>query len=387
MSHSLEKNSGQRKATLLRLTTGAERHRQADSGYAYLMSLFLVLSLVVSSQVLLRNLVTERISQREQELIWRGDQWTRAVRMYYRKTGHYPQKQDDLLTGVPDIHFLRSEAMRDPMNKDGDGAWRFIYTNAAGAIIGSVKYGSMQQMALMDMNGGQMPSTQLAGPAGTPTATASLAADAANTQATTAATAQVPQQNSPTGTSFGLGLGTPTPPQGAPGTPALGAGQILGPLGQPATAMGAMMQPTGPVDGPVVGGMLIGVGSKVDKHSVRVYKGGKKYNEWEFIWNPLEEQAQAVQQGLGQQGTGAAGLGLGGLPLGPTGATVPTPGQNGNGLIPSGIGGFGGAIITNPNGGDNGANSPPAGATANPASGAPGAAGDSGNPNPAPANP
>ena len=42
------------------------------------------------------------------------------------------------------------------MKKD-DGAWRFIYVNAAGQIIGSVKYATLQQMAIMDMNGGKIP--------------------------------------------------------------------------------------------------------------------------------------------------------------------------------------------------------------------------------------
>jgi hypothetical protein len=312
------------------------RRRGEESGYAYLMALFLVLSMMIGSQVLLRNLITERMSQREQEMIWRGQQYVRAVRVYYRKTGHYPQRQDDLVTGVPGMHFLRAEVMKDPMNKDDDGAWRFIYTNAAGALIGSVKYGSMQQMALMDANGGVMPNALQQG-----TSALNSASGSPNSTTPAPTTATGPAQ-SPTGTSFGLGLGTPTPQQGnAPGS-ALGAGQTLGPLGQPGTPMGAMATPTGPVDGPVIGGQLVGVGSKVDKNSVRVYKGGTKYNEWEFIWNPLEEQAGALQQGLNQQGTGA-GLGLGGLPLGPTGAL--TPGQNGVSL--------GGAIVTP--GGDQGA--------------------------------
>ena len=352
--------------------------RRPQSGYAYLMALFLVLSMVVGSQVILRNLITERISQHEQEAIWRGNQWVRAVRSFYHKTGHYPQKEDDLLTAVPDIHFIRTEALKDPMNKGDDGAWRFIYTNAAGAIIGSVKYGSMQQMALMDMNGGQMPGTQQPGQSGT-SATDANAQNSQNSSASNSTSptstanqqgitgfGQSPLQNSTTGTSFGLGLGTPTTTQATPGS-TLGAGQVLGPLGQPTTAMGAMMQPTGPVDGPVVGGNLIGVGSKVDQKSVRVYKGGKKYIEWEFIWNPLEEQTQALRQGLApQQGTGATGLGLGGgLPLGPTGALTPNQnGTNGASQAPANTNGTTGGITTNPNG-----SAPPF--TDNPTSGAP----------------
>ncbi len=48
----------------------------------------------------------------------------------------------------------------------------------------------------------------------------------------------------------------------------------------------------------MLGGFLTGVASTIDKPSVRIYNGGKKYIQWEFIWNPVEEQARAMQQGL-----------------------------------------------------------------------------------------
>ena len=102
------------------------------------------------------------------------------------------------------------------------------------------------------------------------------------------------------------------------------------------------LQPTGPVDGPVPGAFLTGVGipTAIDQKSIRVYHGGKKYKDWEFIWNPLEDQAQAIQQGLGVQGQGGLpgqaqpgqNSGAGASPFG--GATTPgstTPGSNGVG--------------------------------------------------------
>ena len=90
----------------------------------------------------------------------------------------------------------------------------------------------------------------------------------------------------------------------APPARAVGCGRFWHPVAQ---------QPTGPVDGPVLGAFLTGVASKVDEPSLRVYNGGTNYNQWEFIWNPIEDQARAVQQGLGQ-------IQMPNL-LGPTGAT------------------------------------------------------------------
>jgi hypothetical protein len=99
----------------------------------------------------------------------------------------------------------------------------------------------------------------------------------------------------------------------------------------------AALKPTGPVDGPVLGGFLTGVASTVDRPSIRVYNGGKKYNQWEFIWNPVEDQAKAVQQGLNPAGTipgqpgQAIGTGAAGTNANPSPGFGPNPGMGPNG--------------------------------------------------------
>jgi hypothetical protein len=78
------------------------------------------------------------------------------------------------------------------------------------------------------------------------------------------------------------------------------------------------LKPTGPVDSPVLGAFLTGVACTTDVKGVKVYRRAKKYKDWEFIWNPLEDALVAAQQpGGGQQGgllPGQAGAtpGLGG---------------------------------------------------------------------------
>jgi hypothetical protein len=308
----------------------APRHtrRPSQSGYALLMALCLVLLMIVASQVVLQNLATQGRRQREDEMIWRGRQYVRAIRLYYHKTGHYPQTVEDLQKGLPELHFLRLAAYQDPMNLP-DGAWRLIYVNAAGQIIGSVKYATLQQMALMDMNGGQLPAA---------TGGAQPGAPAGGAATGTGNTAQGTQPGPGTSAQGGPGGGTDNAPgasQNPPSGPGAAPGQpAAGPVpGQP--------QPTGPVDGPVLGAFLTGVGggSKADKPSVKVYHGGKKYGDWEFIWNPLEDQARAVQAGISPQGAqpgqpgqpiGPGGIGMGGI------GTGPGPGGPGG---PSGPGG------------------------------------------------
>jgi len=277
------------------------------------MALCLVLLMIVASQAVLQNLATQGRRQREDEMIWRGRQYVRAIRLYYHKTGHYPQTLEELQKGLPELHFLRLAAYQDPMNLP-DGAWRMIYVNAAGQIIGSVKYATLQQMALMDMNGGKLPTGPDGAQPGTP----------ANGAATgTGDTAQ--------GAQGGPGGRTDSAP-GAAQKPPSGPGAAAGQTG----ASGGQQQPTGPVDGPVLGAFLTGVGggSKTDKPSIKVYQGGKKYGDWEFIWNPLEDQARAVQAGVSPQG---AQPGQPGQPIGPGGIGMgPGPGGPGG---PSGPGG------------------------------------------------
>ncbi|MGA2216204.1 MAG: hypothetical protein ABSA57_17200 [Candidatus Acidiferrales bacterium] len=350
------------------------RHRQG--GFAYLMALFMVIALIITSEVAMENLLTTGRRQREEEMIWRGQQFVRAIRLYYGKTGHYPSTLDDLKKGMPELHFLRYAAYKDPMKSDDERVWRFIYVNASGQIIGSVRYASLQQMAILDLNGGKIPGATQGGQSDQPGVPVSSLADqsAANSSG----------QNPPNGANGQGGqdgqvapnLPSTVPPSGASGTtpdnsgnaansqqgvnslppgqnpqvasptPTSAAGTPVAPgaintnMGSQSLAVLAALKPTGPVDGPVLGGFLTGVGSAVDKPSIRVYNGGKRYNQWEFIWNPIEDQAKAVQQGLnpagvmpGQPGqaigAGAAGTsgnsGLG--PAGPNGSnsTLPNP--------------------------------------------------------------
>ena len=309
--------------------------RRGESGYALVMALFLIVVMLVSSQVVLRNLVTLRRRQREADSIWRGQQYVRAIRLYYHKAGHYPQSLEDLQKGMPELHFLRACAYKDPVNST-DGSWRFIYVNGTGSIIGSVRYASLQQMALIDLNGGKLPGPQPGTPAAD-LASASSSDDKANATTSSGAQATQPQQAqaapqpSQSSTSSSP-FATPGAPSGPAGATSIGTG-LNGAPGQDQTANPLLLlKPTGPVDGPVLGAFITGVASKVDQPSLRIYKGGKKYLDWEFIWNPLEDQARAVQNGLSQaQGSQQQQQQPGqfGLPIGPANGAAPGQPQGG----------------------------------------------------------
>ncbi len=320
--------------------------------------------MLVLTAIVLEEGATQARRAKEEETIWRGNQYLRGIRLYYHKTGRYPQTLDDLTKGLPELHFLR-QAYKNPMDP-AEGAWRFIYVNQAGQIIGSTRFATLQQMALLDLNGGVLPGTQqIPGQPGVPVSALSNSggnSDSSQGQAPTSGTGST----STNGTANGTGATDPnspggqtppsqdpsqtnpgqSPPTGAnptglnPGGSAFGgAGGILGgqaptsttglqtgALGQTNLAALAQLKPTGPVDGPVLGAFLTGVACTGDTKSQKVYHGGKKYIEWEFIWNPLEDAAAAQQQ---QAQSGQGGI-LGGTLPGATGAAGGTTNPGGS---------------------------------------------------------
>jgi hypothetical protein len=317
-------------------------HRSGERGYAMLMALSLTMMVLIASTAMIANLRIEGKRQREDEAIWRGNQYARAIRLYFHKTGHYPQTLEDLKKGMPQLHFLR-QSYKDPLNT-ADGSWRFIYVNAAGQIIGSTKYTSLQQMALYDSGGLQngLPG-QIPGLVGTPVSSLTNSSGFGDVNGTASSSSSNSAQNP------SLAPTDPNAPPQAPGqspdpsgqnppgsqAPAAPPGQPSplgqpGASGQPGTAPGQspfgslngqpgnpadLQKPTGPVDGPVLGAFLTGVASKVDAPSQKVYHHGKKYIQWEFVWNPLEEAAANMQQSLNPQGQ-QPGVGQ---PIGPGG--------------------------------------------------------------------
>lgn len=218
-------------------------HRRAgEAGYTLLLVVFLVATMIIAAAIATPNIITEGRRQKEDELIWRGNQYARAIRMYNRKFNNkFPTKIEDLTNQTNGVRFLR-QAYKDPMNKE-DGSWRFIYVGPNGTLIGSNRQVSLLQgVAFGQGAGGGAPLGGLAG---------QLMSGAQNPTC----------------------AGT-----GAPGVP------VQAPAGNTSNCSPSGSQPMG---GSVMGGNIIGVGSKVDKSSLRVYLGEDNYKNWEFIWNPL----------------------------------------------------------------------------------------------------
>lgn len=210
--------------------------KPGEQGYALLMVIFLAATLMILAVVGSLSVKTEGQRQKEEELAWRGNQYVRAIRFFYKKNGRFPKTIDELTaTHTDQPNFIR-KAYKDPMNH-ADGSWRLIYVLPNGQLQGSVMHTQLQgAMPIAGPLGGNLPGG---------TTTPGVGGMAGQTPTT--------------------GTGT-TPPSTTPGT-----------TGQSSSSSS---------DSTVFGGSIIGVASKIKTPSLRVYKLGTSYYEWEFLWDP-----------------------------------------------------------------------------------------------------
>jgi type II secretory pathway pseudopilin PulG len=141
-------------------------------GYALLVVMMMAVILLVSLSAALPSVYTAGQREREEELIFRGNQYARAIATFHRQFNRYPVSIEELLR-TNGIRFLR-RAYPDPMSRTGK--WRFIHANAAGAVLDSVatpgsagspgQAGSSSQTGLM-ASSGSAPSDSK-GPPGSP---------------------------------------------------------------------------------------------------------------------------------------------------------------------------------------------------------------------------
>lgn len=243
--------------------------RKNEAGYALLMAVFMVATMILAASVATTSILTQGRREMEKEMIWRGHQYERAIGLYYIKFQHYPTKIEDLTRQTNGVRFLR-QAYTDPMNKE-DGSWRFIYVGPNGQLIGSLRPSSLLQNTLTGS------SITGASPLG-----GGL------------------QPLSPTGSGAQTGAGITAGPGGAGGS-----GLIQ--QANPASTQNPLEPQPQPLGGQVIGGNIVGIGSKIKQSSFRVYQGGDTYQTWEFIWTPNGNGTIPGQAPINQNPTTSGG--------------------------------------------------------------------------------
>ena len=292
------------------------RARRGEQGYVLLILLLFLSLMVITAAAVLPDMIFQLKRDREEEMVHRGVQYTRAVRRYYRKVGGYPLTLEQL-DGVNHVRFLRKH-YKDPVTgKD----FKLLHLT------------DVQMM----FPGSGIPGAQTVG---TPVSAMNAPLGASPVAASPVAASPIgasPASTSPLGSANASPNATPTGTTANSGTDA-SSGAISRNSSPFVTASG---QTAGTYMG---GAPIVGVVSTSTKESIRVYNKKDHYKDWFFAYDPASDRggtitgpwqpAMAVaglpgQTGLpGQPGFGQAGNGPGQLTPGTPAPGMPlTPGM------------------------------------------------------------
>jgi hypothetical protein len=309
--------------------------RASQGGYAILLVLFFVTLMLLATISVAPNILTEGRREKEKEMIWRGKQYARGVKMYYRKTGKFPTSMDDLIKPkLGSLRFMR-QAYKDPMNaKDGD--WRLIYVSPTGQLIGSLKPARTLQLSGIGAIGSipGTPAAQLGAQSaaggqgfgqGLGQAVGQVFGNGGANNSASAANGQGQSNNTGQANAGAQPNSSANTTNGNPAAGTVGASTDAS--GNPTTAGDAANEALLASDPTtVIGGNIIGVGSKINHSSIVVYDKAKNYKQFEFIWDPSKD-AITIGGAAGPQIGTPAGLPTQSTPFG-TSPGSPTSNPN-----------------------------------------------------------
>jgi type II secretory pathway pseudopilin PulG len=312
-------------------------YRRSERGYI-LITLILFVALIAIAAVIMAPVIAFQVKRdREEELIHRGVQYSRAMKHFVKKFGRYPTRIEEL-ENTNQVRFLRKR-YKDPITgKD----FKILHMGDVQMAFGAGLAGATPVNGL---NPGA------AGIAGGPGGQAGLAPGAINTIAlagglgaggvNAAAGAGAPGVGGP-------GVGTSTASNGPVGqnsdqnadsntagaAPNQGPGLAAAGPGAPGT-FGANPGNGAPGAQVFGGGPMVGVASTSKDKTIRIFNKKDHYYQWQFIYDPTSDRGGLLttpnQPGL--QGATTAIQGAPGTPGAP-GASGGIPGQPGSGVQP-----------------------------------------------------
>lgn len=232
---------------LIRFHSRRPARNDKRSGYI-LLTLMLFVSLMVIAAAAAAPSITFRIRRdREEEMIHRGVQYSRAIRHYYKKFGRYPTSIE-ALEDTNNIHFLRKR-YKDPIS---------------GKDFKLVHYGEFQ----MSMGGGVIAGATPVANMGGANASQPLTVQGL-TQGMTATVSSGPESSE-------NGPSTSSGDNGALGTHASGSSS------------------DDALTGKTFGGPIIGVVSVSKAQSIREFNHKDHYNEWMFVYDPALDRGGLI---------------------------------------------------------------------------------------------
>jgi type II secretory pathway pseudopilin PulG len=280
-------------------------HQNGEQGYVLLTMLLMIAVMGIMAATLVTSIKFDIKRDREEEMIHRGVQYSRAIRAYYKKFGRYPATIENL-ENTNQMRFLRKR-YKDPLNgKD----FKLLH-------FGEAKMG----LAGM-LGGGMIPGASTIGANGTLTPNSNSGFGNSSSFGNSnsfgqSSTQKIGTDSSQTGTDTNASQGASS------GGSSDSSGQ--GSSDQPAQTFGGLP--------------IVGVASLSKDPTIREFDKKKKYNEWQFVYDPSMDRGILIttpyQPQLQMFGTGPQNLnGPGGQPMTP-GMGTSAPGTGGLSGSPS----------------------------------------------------
>jgi len=276
-----------------------------EAGYILMAVLFLVALVLLTLAIAAPKMAQSIQRDRELELIHRGEQYKRAIKLYYAKFHAYPSSIDQLVN-TNQVRFLRKR-YTDPMTGKDD--WKIIHFGEA-HVKAMGLFG--QPIATATTAGSSVPGAM--GPGGLTGAGGTGGVGTIGT-GMGSITSTTPGGTDGSGSSSGVASSGST---GGSSTDGSTAGGTSGPSSG-GLSSGGLASGTGNTNPTLGGGPMVGIAIPNTKASIKEYKQQKHYNEWEFVYDPAEDQLQAgtlfggaTQNVNGQGMTNGIGGGVGG---------------------------------------------------------------------------
>ncbi len=330
------------------------RQDQTEAGYILVGVIFLTVILLISLAIAAPKMAMSIQRDKELETIHRGEQYRRAIKLYYQKFGSYPTSIDQLVE-TNQIRFLRKK-YTDPLTGKDD--WKPVLFGQAhvrpmgffgqplltAAVGGGGSMYALAPTTTTDANGVPVASGDQSG---------GINGGSGSSSSGFGSTGSGSGFGSSSGSSFGSSgssFGSSGSSFGSSGS-SFGQSGTSSTFGQSTTGTGlgsSTGSPSGSSSTSATtfggGGPIVGFTLPIDKPSLIEYKQQKRYNKWEFNYDPAAEQAQAMAGLAGggmPQGTGTGtgpGTGTGtGTGTGPgigAGGSTSSPGQVPNNPFP-----------------------------------------------------
>ncbi len=215
----------------------------------------------------------------ETEMIHRGVQYTRAIRAYYKKFQRYPTKLEDL-DNANNLRYLRKH-YKDPLNKNQD--FRLLHYGEPGVTLAG---------GLVGLAGGSIPGASPVGSPGglnSPGQSASAFGGSGSGGGSGFGNSGV---NSSGVFAQSSGSGTNSNTQGTmdqQGTTPAGSDPSA-----PGTTGGAPGNSSSSGQQLVASGPIVGVASFSRKNTIREFNKKKRYNEWQFLYDPSVDRGGLI---------------------------------------------------------------------------------------------